>query len=171
MHSNLHESHPEFSSLNFYGEPNNQLFISELYNESLDADLAVLSACDTGSGFYENGEGVISLSRAFSYAGVPSTVVSLWKVDDEATAKIMMYFYEHLKLGETKDEALKNAKLDYLKHTDDDLLKHPYYWSGFVLSGNTDALVEKQNYWIYLSVLPMLALGLFRKRLFKFFKK
>lgn len=171
MHSNIHESHPEFSSLNFYGETNNQLFISELYNESLDADLAVLSACDTGSGFYENGEGVISLSRAFSYAGVPSTVVSLWKVDDEATAKIMMYFYEHLKLGETKDEALKNAKLDYLKHTDDDLLKHPYYWSGFVLSGNTDALVEKQNYWIYLSVLPMLALGLFRKRLFKFFKK
>lgn len=171
MHSHIDEMHPEFSALNFYGENDNQLFISELYNESLDADLAVLSACDTGSGFYENGEGVISLSRAFSYAGVPSTVVSLWKVDDEATAKIMMYFYKHLKLGETKDEALKNAKLDYLKHTDDDLLKHPYYWSGFVLSGNTDALVEKQNYWIYLTVLPILALGLFRKRLFKFFKK
>ncbi|MCK0114589.1 CHAT domain-containing protein [Gelidibacter sp. F63206] len=171
MHSHIDEMHPEFSALNFYGENDNQLFISELYNESLDADLAVLSACDTGSGFYENGEGVISLSRAFSYAGVPSTVVSLWKVDDEATAKIMTYFYEHLKLGETKDEALKNAKLDYLKYTDDDLLKHPYYWSGFVLSGNTDALVEKQNYWIYLSVLPILALGFFRKKLFQFFKK
>lgn len=171
MHSHIDEMQPEFSSLNFYGENDNQLFISELYNESLDADLAVLSACDTGSGFYENGEGVISLSRAFSYAGVPSTVVSLWKVDDEATAKIMTYFYQHLKKGETKDEALKYAKLDYLKLTDDDLLKHPYYWSGFVLSGNTDALVEKQYYWIYLAVLPFLALGFFRKQLFQFFKK
>ena len=171
MHSHIDERHPEISALNFYGENDNQLFISELYNESLDADLAVLSACDTGSGFYENGEGVISLSRAFSYAGVPSTVVILWKVDDESTAKIMGYFYEHLKRGEPKDEALKNAKLDYLKYTDDDLLKHPYYWSGFVLSGNTDALVEKQNYWIYLAIFPFFILGIFRKKLFQFFKK
>ncbi|RXJ43787.1 CHAT domain-containing protein [Gelidibacter gilvus] len=171
MHSNIDELQPEFSSLNFYGDSDNRLFISELYNESLDADMAVLSACDTGSGFYENGEGVISLSRAFSYAGVPSTVMSLWKVDDEATAKIMSYFYEHLKKGETKDEALKNAKLDYLKHTDDDLLRHPYYWSGFVITGNTDALVEKKSYWIYLSIIPFVMLGFFRKKLFQFFKK
>ncbi|MBA6153159.1 CHAT domain-containing protein [Gelidibacter maritimus] len=171
MHSNIDELHPEFSSLTFYGENDNQLFISELYHESLDADMAVLSACDTGSGFYENGEGVISLSRAFSYAGVPSTVVSLWKVDDEATAKIMTYFYEHLKLGETKDEALKNAKLDYLNYTEDHLLKHPYYWSGFVLSGNTDALVEARSYWVYFAILPIVVLGFFSKKLVKFFKK
>lgn len=171
MHSDIDEVQPEFSSLNFYGDSDNRLFISELYNESLDADMAVLSACDTGSGFYENGEGVISLSRAFSYAGVPSTVVSLWKVDDDATAKIMAYFYGHLKKGETKDEALKNAKLDYLKSTDDELLKHPYYWSGFVISGNTDALVEKQNYWMYVSFIPLIMLGFFRKNLIQFFKK
>lgn len=171
MHSDIDDAQPEFSSLNFYGDSDNRLFISELYNESLDADMVVLSACDTGSGFYENGEGVISLSRAFSYAGVPSTVMSLWKVDDEATAKIMTYFYEHLKKGETKDEALKNAKLDYLKHTEDDLLKHPYYWSGFVISGNTDALVKKQSYWIYLSIMPFMILVFFRKRLVQFFQK
>ena len=171
MHSNIDELEPEFSSLNFYGDSDNRLFISELYNESLDADMVVLSACDTGSGFYENGEGVISLSRAFSYAGVPSTVMSLWKVDDEATAKIMAFFYERLKKGEKKDAALKNAKLDYLKHTDDDLLKHPYYWSGFVISGNTDALVEKDNHWIFLSILPFVVLGFFSKRLIQLFKK
>lgn len=171
MHSNMHESNPEFSSLNFYGDSNNQLFISELYNESLDADMAVLSACDTGSGFYEDGEGVISLSRALNYAGVPSTVMSLWKVDDEATAKIMAYFYEQLKLGKTKDEALKKAKLEYLKHTDDHLLRHPYYWSGFVISGNTDALVAKKNNWVYVAILPFFMLGFFRKRLIHFFKK
>jgi CHAT domain-containing protein len=171
MHSNIDQENPEFSSLNFYGETDNRLFISELYHETLNADMAVLSACDTGNGFYENGEGVISLSRAFSYAGVQSTVMSLWKVDDEATAKIMTYFYEHLQHGEPKDEALKNAKLDYLKHTDDELLRHPYYWSGFVITGNTDALIENHNHWMYLFILPIIALGFFRKRLFQFFKK
>ncbi|MGJ8591039.1 MAG: CHAT domain-containing protein [Aquaticitalea sp.] len=171
MHSNIDQTHPEFSSLNFYGESDNKLFISELYNETLNAKMAVLSACDTGNGFYENGEGVISLSRAFNYAGIPSTVMSLWKVDDEATAKIMTYFYEHLNQGESKDEALKNAKLDYLKNTDDDLLKHPYYWSGFVLTGNTDALVESHNYWYFLLILPFLGLIFFRKRLSHLFEK
>jgi CHAT domain-containing protein len=171
MHSNINELQPEFSSLNFYSENDNKLFISELYNETLNANMVVLSACDTGSGFYEDGEGVISLSRAFNYAGIPSTVMSLWKVDDEATAKIMTYFYKHLKGGEAKDEALKNAKLDYLENTDDDLLKHPYYWSGFVITGNTDALVESENYWMYLLILLFIVIGFFRKNLVQFFKK
>ena len=171
MHSNIDELKPEFSSLNFYGEKDNKLFISELYNETLNANMVVLSACDTGNGFYENGEGVISLSRAFNYAGIPSTVMSLWKVDDEATAKIMAYFYNHLKKGEAKDEALKNAKLDYLKNTEDELLKHPYYWSGFVITGNTDALVKTHNYLIYFSILPIIVIGFFRKKLVQFFKK
>jgi hypothetical protein len=83
----------------------------------------------------------------------------------------MAFFYKHLSAGETKDEALKNAKLDYLKYTEDDLLKHPYYWSGFVVTGNTDALVKTPNYWGYLSILPFIAIGFFRKRLFQFFKK
>ena len=171
MHSNINEAYPEFSSLNFYGENDNRLFISELYNETLNANMAVLSACDTGSGFYENGEGVISLSRAFNFAGIPSTVVSLWKVDDEATAKIMTSFYKHLSQGETKDEALKNAKLDYLKNSHDPLLKHPYYWSGFVVTGNTDAIVTRPTYWIYLFLIPLMVVGVFSKQLFQFLKK
>lgn len=171
MHTNINEVYPEFSSLNFYGETDNKLFISELYNDSFKANMVVLSACDTGNGFYENGEGVISLSRAFNYAGVPCTVMSLWKVDDEATATIMTFFYKHLSQGETKDEALKNAKLDYLNAIEDPLLKHPYYWSGFVVTGNTDALVETTNYWWSLLLMPFVIVGVFRKRLFQFFKK
>jgi len=171
MHTNINQVYPEFSSLNFYGETDNQLFISELYNEAFKANMVVLSACDTGNGFYENGEGVICLSRAFNYAGVPSTVMSLWKVDDEATAKIMTYFYQHLSEGETKDEALKNAKLDYLEITEDPLLKHPYYWSGFVVTGNTEALVESHNYWWSLLLMPFVIVGVFRKRFVQFFKK
>lgn len=171
MHSQINESYPEFSSLNFYGETDNQLFISELYNEAFKANMVVLSACDTGNGFFENGEGVISLSRAFNYAGIPSTIMSLWKVDDEATAKMMTYFYTHLKQGEAKDEALKHAKLDYLKYTDDELLKHPYYWSGFVVTGNTGALIRPYNYWWLLMFLPIVPLIFYRKKLLKFFKK
>ena len=170
MHSDIDDKNPELSSLNFFGS-DNKLFVSELYNKFFKANMVVLSACDTGTGFYQNGEGVISISRAFNFSGIPSTVMSLWKVDDEATAKIMTYFYKHLHEGEEKDEALKNAKLDYLKNTGDELLKHPYYWSGFVISGNTHALKETNNYWLYLSILPLMALGIFRKRLFQFFKK
>ena len=174
MHSDINEEHPEFSSLNFYGTKNAQLFISELYNENLVANLAVLSACDTGNGLYENGEGVISLSRAFNYAGIPSTIMSLWKVDDEATAKIMNYFYKHLEKGLAKDEALHNAKRDYLENTEDPMLKHPYYWSGFVLSGNTDALVKSSfDYRIILVVFGLFFIGIllfYRKKLVQFFK-
>lgn len=173
MHSDSNEEYPEFSSLHFYGKTNSKLFISELYNETLVANLAVLSACDTGNGFYENGEGVISLSRAFNYAGIPSTVMSLWRVDDEATAKMMRYFYKHLSQGETKDEALKNAKLAYLENTTDPLLKHPYYWSGFVISGNTDALVKNDfDYkWILLLVIVFsIILIFYRKKLVQLFK-
>lgn len=173
MHSTINEENPEFSSLNFYGSKNAHLLLSELYNENLTADLAVLSACDTGNGFYENGEGVISMSRAFNYAGIPSTVMSLWKVDDEATSKIMNYFYARLSKGEAKDEALKNAKLDYLQNTEDALLKHPYYWSGFVLSGNSDPLV-KNDYGLHLILsltLVLLAFLLYhRNKLIQFFK-
>lgn len=173
MHSTINEQHPEFSSLHFYGDKNANLLLSELYNENLTANLAVLSACDTGNGFYENGEGVISMSRAFNYAGIPSTIMSLWKVDDEATSKIMNSFYVHLSKGKTKDEALQNAKFDYLQNTNDELLKHPYYWSGFVLSGNTDALV-KNEYGLYLILLiTVLLIGLLlyhRKKLVQFFK-
>jgi hypothetical protein len=113
------------------------------------------------------------MSRAFNYAGIPSTIMSLWKVDDEATSKIMNSFYVHLSKGKTKDEALQNAKFDYLQNTNDELLKHPYYWSGFVLSGNTDALV-KNEYGLYLMLLiTFLLIGFLlyhRKKLVQFFK-
>lgn len=159
MHSTINEKQPEFSSLDFYGKDDANLLLSELYNKTLTANLAVLSACDTGNGFYENGEGVISVSRAFNYAGIPSTVMSLWKVDDEATSKIMNYFYVHLSKGETKDKALQNAKFDYLQNTEDELLKHPYYWSGFVLSGNTEALVKNNSNFYIMLLIALLMLG------------
>ena len=174
MHSSLSEINPEFSSLNFYGDDeNNRLFISELYNETFKADMVVLSSCDTGSGIYKNGEGVISLSRAFTYAGVPSTVMSLWKVPDRESAELMKYFYQNLKKGQTKDKALFQAKLEYLNNTDDDFLKHPYYWAGFVLSGDTSAITPSStNYmlWILLGLVIVLPTCFMFRKSFKLFQ-
>ena len=62
--------------------------------------------------------------------------MSLWKVPDQETKKVMVSFYQYLRQGETKNQALRLAKLDYLKEVDDPLLAHPYYWSGFVVNGN-----------------------------------
>lgn len=173
MHSTIDDVNPEYSSLNFYGEEqNNRLFISELYNETLNANMVVLSACDTGNGLYENGEGVISLSRAFTYAGVPSTVMSLWKVPDKETSQIMVSFYEYLKEGKPKNKALQLAKLEYLNTTDDEVLKHPYYWAGFVISGDTSAITSSTNYmlWALIGVIIVLLIGLILKKSIKLFK-
>lgn len=72
-----------------------------------------------------------SLSRAITYAGVRSTVMSLWPASDQETAKIMVAFYENLKLGQNKAQALQQAKIHYLKNSQNEKLKHPFYWAGF----------------------------------------
>ena len=111
--------------------------LPEIYNLQLEADLVVLSACETAAGILKTGEGVMSLSRGFAWAGVPSTVTSLWKVNEEATAKIMVSFYENLRQNYPKDVALKQAKMTYLKNNPE---AAPYFWAAFILVGNTDAL-------------------------------
>ena len=98
------------------------------------------------------------MARAFTYTGVPSTIMSLWKVPDKETSIIMTSFYNYLKQGETKDKALQLAKLDYLNNTDDVALKHPYYWSGFVVTGDTIAVKNEGNisyWWLILLIIPL----------------
>ena len=107
----------------------------EIFDAKLNAELAVLSACNTGLGKLRKGEGLIGISRAFLYAGVPSLVVSLWSVDDEATARIMEFFYRHLQAGSSKKQALRQAKLDYLDVSRSDK-KDPFYWAPFILNGD-----------------------------------
>ncbi len=125
-----------------------ELLAFELNNVPLQAQLAVLSACETGVGELKKGEGVMSLARSFMAAGCPSVVTSLWSVDDKSTSEIMRHFYDNLKTGVSKDKALHLAKLDYL---DEKSIKHshPYYWSGFVHIGNTEALFQQNtfSYW------------------------
>ncbi len=131
----------------------------DLYNLQLNADLAVLSACNTGSGKLVKGEGVQSLARGFLHAGCPSLVTSLWSVDDCATSDIMVHFYTHLKGGKSKDEALRLAKMDYLNAADK-LHQHPYYWGAFVQIGNSEALdLNRLPKWWAWGGLALLLLG------------
>ena len=122
---------------------------ADLYNTSLNAELVVLSACNTGSGKLVKGEGVLSLARGFVQSGCASSVVSRWSVDDCATSEIMAYFYESIQAGAEKHEALRQAKLRFLSEADQ-LRSHPYYWSAFVAYGDMRAMdLSPLNLWIY----------------------
>jgi CHAT domain-containing protein/predicted negative regulator of RcsB-dependent stress response len=104
------------------------------YITSLDlrhTNLVVLSGCQTHLGKRSRGDDVIGLSRAFMYAGSPSVIASLWSVDDNATENLMIAFYTHLKEGLSKAESLRLAQADIRRQ-----FSHPYYWAGFVLTGD-----------------------------------
>jgi CHAT domain-containing protein len=111
----------------------------EISQMNLHADLVVLSACETGYGKFEKGNGIASLARAFMYAGAPSLIVSLWQVNDQVTSTIMQNLYRNLANGMTKDLALRKAKLDYINNASS-TLAHPAFWSPFILIGNEEAI-------------------------------
>lgn len=121
----------------------------EIYNLNLNADLVTLSACNTGFGKIKRGEGVMSLSRAFAYAGVPSTVFSLWPASDKSTPELMKYFYQNLKDGQTKDLALNNARKQYLE-TAQGKARHPFYWGGFVVIGDSSPISKHTNLLVWM---------------------
>jgi CHAT domain-containing protein len=108
------------------------LQVYEVFNLKLNAQLAVLSACQTGLGKQVRGEGLIGLTHAFLYAGAQSVLVSLWKVQDRSTADLMVRFYQQINDSETTSEALRRSKL---KLIDGARYAHPYYWAPFVLIG------------------------------------
>ena len=122
------------SSLNARPQSEDGLLqVYEVFNLKLNADLVVLSACETGLGKEVKGEGLIGLTNAFFYAGTPSVMVSLWKVQDRSTADLMVNFYRQLERAPGKTEALRQAKLKLIQ---DNRYAHPYYWAPFVLVGD-----------------------------------
>lgn len=147
MHGFINDKDPLYSGLVFSPEPiaegdSNKfglLYAYELYSLSLQAELAVLSACNTGNGQLRKGEGIMSMARAFRYAGCPSIVMSLWTADDRSTIRLMEFFYKNLAKGMEKDAALQAAREEYFASTRRD---HPYYWAGFVLIGEEDVLSQ-----------------------------
>lgn len=143
----------------------NFLTAAELYNKDVDARLVFLGACNSGFGKINRGEGIMSLSRAFAYAGCPSIIMSLWSVPDDETASITNAFFRRLKNGASKDEALRQAKIEYLQDSNipPDRL-HPLYWAGFVPIGEMTPLYTSSplsNNWTLLAAFGMLALAIF----------
>ena len=124
----------------------------ELYNLQLNAELVVLSACNTGTGQVNKGEGVRSLARAFHYAGASSLIASLWSAPDQTTKDIAIKFYQHLKKGYSKDKALQQARIDYLQNANTSPeYAHPSYWAHLVAIGDMEALNVGTNNWIWLT--------------------
>ena len=126
----------DFSYLVFAGTNGHidTLFAKDIYALALKAELVVLSACETGTGAMQRGEGVISLARAFALAGAKSIVNTLWSVNDAASGALMVYFYAHLLAGEPKHLALSRAKREYIAAHP--VKAHPFYWAGFILVGD-----------------------------------
>ncbi len=138
-------------------EEDGYLKVFEIYNMRLDSRLAVLSACDTGIGKLYRGEGMMSLSRAFMYAGCPSILTSLWRAKDEPTRQIVQSFFEHIKEGKPKDLSLREAKLSYLSQADP-LQAHPANWGTWVIIGSPQRITFQ--YLSQLGLIPIYILGL-----------
>ena len=133
-HGILDESHPSRSglALTAAGDQDGILQVQEITAFRIQADVVTLSACSTGLGELVSGEGMLGLVRAFLYAGASSVAVSLWNVNDAATASLMKEFYRHLSRSVPAPEALRRAKIGMI-HESGSPWRHPHYWSPFVL--------------------------------------
>ncbi len=137
-HGVVNEDNPELSKVFLAPDKTNQqdgdLYVSEIYNLELDADLVSLSACETGLGKLSKGEGMIGLSRAFTYAGASNLMVSLWTVSDNSTTELMTNFYREIfnrSNSGSYARPLREAKLKMINSK----YASPYYWAPFVIIG------------------------------------
>ncbi len=171
MHTLVNDQNPMYSKMAFTQQenPNEDGFLNtyEIYNLNLDSRMAVLSSCNTGTGKLKKGEGVISLARGFKYAGCPSIVMTMWPVEDNSSIRLMEYFYQAIAKGQSKDEALRSAKLKFLRNSDP-LHAHPYFWAGYILIGDQSALYSPSWVWWSLAggilLILLIAAVIFRRR-------
>jgi CHAT domain-containing protein len=144
-----------------------KLYIGDIYKLSLQAELVSLSACESGLGKWKVGEGIISLARAFSFAGAKSVISTLWGVNDKSTSAVMTEFYSQLREGKTKDSALQSATIDYIESSTQ-AEAHPYYWSGFLAIGDLTAITTSESshgIWPYmLIIIFILVISIFLKK-------
>lgn len=137
-HGFVNTEQPDLSGLIFYGDESKQednvLYSAEIYNLNFNAELVTLSACETGLGEAVEGEGLLGLSRAFTYAGARNLLVTLWKIQDQATSDLMVQFYRSYWSAPEQgfSHSLRAAKLSLI---DSPTYADPYYWSSFILLG------------------------------------
>jgi CHAT domain-containing protein len=171
-HTIINDSIPELSGIFFsdvssdnsspQGKGDEVMYVNEILNLNMSANLVILSACETGIGKLIHGEGLMSIGRAFKYAGSPNLIISLWKINDRSATEIINRFNRNLKKGQSKDVALRNAKIDYLKSNTIYSHAHPFFWSAFILIGDNEPLFHKER-------IALLASGLLLITIFAFF--
>ena len=138
-HSFINETHPQISGIVFAQTPDKSsdedgiLYSGETYNLDLNADLVVLSSCESGLGKLVKGEGMMALTRGFIYSGAANIIFSLWKVPDKITSELMIEFYTQMLTGKTYAESLRQAKLSLIKN---ETSVRPRSWASFVLIGS-----------------------------------
>ena len=136
-HGFINEDKPKLSGLLFTDKNNSLnedgiLYSDEIYNLNLNADLVVLSACESGLGKVIKGEGIMGLTRGFIYSGAKNIIVSLWQVADKSTSELMIEFYKNVLNGDSYSSALRKAKLRLIKS---EKYAYPLEWSPFILIG------------------------------------
>ncbi len=146
-------------------QPEPLLYLSELYHLQLDAELAVLGACETGIGKEYRGEGLMSFARGFAYAGCQSILSTLWSSDEQATAQLLQDFFSKLKAGEAKDLALADSKRDFLAASSarTALDYHPRQWASLMVVGDAQAMFSGAFAWLIagLAVLVLILIALY----------
>lgn len=173
-HAEYNNALPEESGLFFAKENNtnsdNFITLNDVYQCSMNADLMILTACESGKPGFQDGEGLVSLAHAFNYAGSRNILTALWKIDEQSSAAIAGQFINFLEQGLETDEALRQAKLSYLQKNDGRILA-PAYWSGLVLMGKplSIKLDKPVNYlpWIIGGMVVMGIVLLYGRKRFK----
>ena len=124
------------------------VYAYELFQMDLSSEMVMLNSCESGSGNYIQGSGVVGFSRAFNYAGIPSLVMNLWSVRDRSAYHLSVSFYDYLNQGYSKNEAMRKAKIYYLNKFN----SNPTNWGSFVVYGNIDPITPKRNPWTLAAV-------------------
>ncbi len=168
-HGLTDEKRPELSGIvlsrfNEKGQKLNEFFrIQDIYGLNLNADLVVLSACETGIGKAVKGEGLMSLNNAFLQTGAKTVMSSLWKVEDSATLELMKNFYGAMKdKNLTPSESLRQAQI---KLRENPRYKSPFYWAAFTVQGdfrNVPKISNGFGSWVYLlPIVPLALIGIY----------
>ncbi|MEP5340143.1 MAG: CHAT domain-containing protein [Algibacter sp.] len=162
LHLSTHATSGDFvkpASISFYDD---NLTLNELYSIDLNADLVVLSACETGIGKLHKAEGAMSVARGFQFAGAKNLLFSLWQINDLSTSKIMEFFYENYKSTQSAFTANHHSKIAYLQNKSiSNAKKSPYYWSAFVYYGElSNPIPNNTSFYIFFGILIALIIVL-----------
>ncbi|QXP61041.1 CHAT domain-containing protein [Olleya sp. HaHaR_3_96] len=157
LHLSTHASSGTFrvpANIDFIDE---KLFLNELYSVNLSNKLVVLSACETGIGKLQKGEGSMNMARGFQYAGVENLLFSLWKINDLSTSKLMASFYKNYSKTHSAFIANHLSKIDYLNNPEiSNIKKSPYYWSAFTYYGDlTPITVSNYSKYIVFTIIGL----------------